>query len=92
MTELQTMVRTELSVQGSTFFLAQGQDVEDLKSRIEAAAATSGTFVTFIEVGNRSVSVLISAGSPVVFSTETVQFDPRDTGEDDAPYGGLFDY
>jgi len=91
MTDLETMVRTELGIDGRSYYLAQGQDLDGLKSRIEHAARASGGFVDFTVVGNRSVSVLISSSSRVVFSIETVQYDPRDTGDEDAPYGGLFD-
>jgi hypothetical protein len=91
MSDMQTMVRTQIALDGGSFYLAQGQDIGELKRRIEAAAATTGSFVDFMVVGNRSVSVLISPGSTVVLSVETVQFDPRDNGDDEIPFGGLFD-
>jgi hypothetical protein len=86
------MQRTELTIDGRAFFLAQGQDPHELQRRIEAAAGTTGTFVTFTVVGNREVSVLITQRSRVVFTVETVQFDPRDTGDADFPFGGFYDY
>jgi hypothetical protein len=89
---MQTMVRTEVTINGRSSFLAQGQDLDGLKRRIEAAMGTAGRFVEFVVVSNRTVSVLISPRSQVVFSVETVQFDPRDTGDDRLPYGGLYDY
>ena len=92
MSEMQTMVRTEVAINGSSLFLAQGQDLDDLKRRIEAAMRTPGSFVDFVVVGNRSVSVLISPRAQVAFSVETVQFDSRDTGNHDEPYGGLYDF
>jgi hypothetical protein len=92
MSDMQTMVRTEVTINGRSSFLAQGQDLDGLKRRIEAAMSTAGRFVDFVVVGNRTVSVLISPRSQVVFSIETVQFDPRDTGDDREPYGGLYDY
>jgi hypothetical protein len=91
MTEMQTMVRTEITVNGGSSLLAQGQDVDDLKRRIEAAMSTPGKFVDFTVVGNRSTSVLISPQAQVTFTVETVQFDPRDTGNFEEPYGGLYD-
>jgi hypothetical protein len=91
MTDMQTMVRTEITVNGRSSLLAQGQDADDLKRRIEAAMSTPGRFVDFTVVGNRSTSVLISPHSQVTFAIETVQFDPRDTGNFDEPYGGLYD-
>lgn len=92
MTEMQTMIRTHVLVNGTSYFLAQGQDVAAFKHRIEEAARSGGTFVDFIVVGNRAVSVLISSGSQVVISTETVQFDARDTGDEAAPFGGFYDF
>ena len=86
------MVRTEVSINGRSFFLAQDQVPSELQSRIEAAVDSPGTFVSFTVVGNREVSVLITPRSQVVFTIETVQFDPRDTGNVDAPFGGYYDY
>lgn len=88
---MQTMVRTQIALNEVGFFLAQGQDIEDLKQRFEAAVRSGGGFVEFIVVGNRSVSVLISSSSHVVISVDTVEFDVRDTGDDETPYGGEFD-
>ena len=91
MTDVQTMVRTEIAINGRSSFLAQGQDVSELKRRIEAAVRTEGAFVDFIVVGNREVSVMVSPHTQMMFSVETVQFDPRDTGDDEMPYGGMYD-
>ncbi|WP_251008708.1 hypothetical protein [Curtobacterium sp. ISL-83] len=85
------MVRTEVAINGQSFFLAQDQDVDALRRSVEAAISSSGRFVHFTVVGNREVSVLVSPRTEVVISVETVQFDPRDTGGDDEPWGGLFD-
>ncbi|WP_345750342.1 hypothetical protein [Microbacterium rhizophilus] len=92
MSDLQTMIRTEVSVNGASFFLAQGQDLDALKQSIERAVAEGGRFVEFTVVGNRAVSVLVTAAAHVAFSVETVQFDPRDTGDEGTPFGGLYDY
>ncbi len=54
--------------------------------------ATLGKFVSFTVVGDWNVSVLISPRSQVVFSVDTVEFDPRDTGDNLEPFGGQFDY
>lgn len=86
------MVRTEVTVDGRSFFLAQSQEPGALQERIEAAVASPGVFVSFTVVGNREVSVLITPRSQVVFTIETVQFDERDTGDSDFPFGGFYDY
>ncbi|QEW04955.1 hypothetical protein [Microbacterium lushaniae] len=87
-----TMVRTEIVVNGESYLLAQGHDVSELRREIEDASRSGGRFVEFIVVGNRAVSVLVSPRTEVVISVQTVQFDARDTGDDDAPFGGFFDY
>jgi hypothetical protein len=89
MGDVQTVVRTEIRINGESYFLAQGQDRDEVKQRIEDAAP--GTFVDFTVVGNRSVSVLISDPVQVVVMTEDVEFDTRDTGDIDAPYDEGFD-
>ncbi|MEL5990181.1 hypothetical protein ACOKGD_07175 [Microbacterium phosphatis] len=92
MSDVDTMVRTEVAVNGVGSFLAQGQDLDDLKARIEDAMQAGGRFVDFTVVGNRAVSVLITATAQVVFSVETVPFDPRDTGDQLQPYGAPYDF
>lgn len=87
-----TMVRTEVTIDGRSALLAQGEDVDDLKRRLEAAATGQGTFVDFVVVGNRGVSVFVSPRSRIVITVATVQFDPRDTGDEEAPFGGFFDF
>ncbi|BAJ75072.1 hypothetical protein MTES_2108 [Microbacterium testaceum StLB037] len=87
----QTMVRTQIAIDEASFFLAQGQDLPELRSRIEQAVQAGGRFVSFVVVGNREVSALFTAHSRVALSVETVQYDPRDTGDSDDPYGGFFD-
>lgn len=86
------MVRTEVLVNGESYLLAQGQDLEDLRVRFEDAARDGSKFVDFVVVGNRSMAVLVSPRTEIVISSQSVQFDPRDTGDDEEPYGGFFDY
>ncbi len=86
-----TMVRTQIAIDEASFFLAQGQDALELRSRIEDAVHAGGRFVSFVVVGNREVSVLFTPHSRVALSVETVPYDARDTGDADEPYGGFFD-
>lgn len=85
------MVRTEIAINGSSVFLAQEQDIDDVKRRMEAAVKSGGAFVDFVVVGNRSVSVLVSAQTQITISVATVGFDPRDTGDEAMPFGGFYD-
>lgn len=91
MTNGETMTQTEVVFDGSRFLLAQDQDVDDLRRRIEAAAKTAGTFVDMVVVGNKAVSVLITQSTQVTISVATVAYDPRDTGDVDFPYSGYLD-
>lgn len=86
-----TMVRTQMAVNDAVFALAQGQDIEALKGRIESAVERGGRFESFVVVGNREVSVLFSPQTSVAFSTETFEFDERDDGDPGVPFGGFFD-
>ncbi|MBN9212398.1 MAG: hypothetical protein BGO45_15760 [Microbacterium sp. 71-36] len=86
-----TMIRTQMAVGDTVFALAQGQDIEALKARIESAVDRGGRFESFVVVGDREVSVLFSSHTSVLFSVETVAFDEREDGDADLPYGGFFD-
>lgn len=91
MSDPQTMVQTEVTFDGTSFLLAQDQDVRALRRDVEAATRTSGTFVDFVVVGNREVSVLVTPQSRVSISTAAVAYDGRDTGDLDFPFGGYYD-
>lgn len=63
MDSMRTMVQTRISIDGESFLLAQDQDLDDLRRRFEEASASTGRFVDFVVVGNRSVAALITATS-----------------------------
>jgi hypothetical protein len=85
------MVRTQIAIDEHSYYLAQGQDLHALERRIEDAVHTGGRFEHFVVVGNREMRVLFTPRTRVAFSVETVQYDPRDTGDAEEPYGGFFD-
>lgn len=85
------MLRTRIRVRDTTFYLAQGHDPEELKAAIVEAAKAGAGFVRFVEVGNRSVSVLITAGVPVVIEEEEVAADARDDGDLRYPFEVPYD-
>ncbi|MFK4760455.1 hypothetical protein ACI3KS_05915 [Microbacterium sp. ZW T5_45] len=85
------MVQSQVSIDGESFLLAQDQDLDGLRRRFEEASASTGRFVDFVVVGNRSVAALITATSRVTISVSTVQFDSRGTGDTDFPFGGHCD-
>lgn len=85
------MTRTEVRVNGEGFLMAQGQDLPSLRREMEEALRDGGRFVDFVVVGNRNVAVLVSPRTEIVITEEDVQYDDRDTGDDDEPFGGFFD-
>ena len=52
---------------------------------MEAAKAGAG-FVSFVEVGNRIVSALVTAGLAIVLEQEEVEDDIRDDGDARYPF------
>ena len=91
MTDQATRVRTELTINDTPFLMAQGQDVDDLKHRIEAASQTGGRFVDFIVVGDRAHSVLITATTRVVVTVDIVPFEVLEADDHDS-YDANFDF
>ena len=91
MSELRTMVRTQVTVNDVGFILAPGQDVDRLKEEIASAAQSGPRFVEFVVVGDRSVSVLVSVGTPIVISVDNVTVHQGDDDDDTAPFGSAYD-
>lgn len=85
------MVRTTVAIGEDRYLLAQGHELGELKARMTTAVRSGGEFVDFVVVGNRTVSVLMTSWIRVVFTIETVQFDARDTGDVEAPFGTFYD-
>jgi hypothetical protein len=75
------MERVTMSVNGAPYMLAQGQDPEQIKNDVVAAARDGAGFVTVSVFGNRSLDVLVTPGVPITFESETVDFDPRNNGD-----------
>lgn len=91
MSDAQTMIQTEVIFDGTSFRLSKDQDVSAFRRDVEAATRTAGTFVDFVAVGDREVSVLVTPHSRVTISTAPAANDTRDTGDLDFPYGGYYD-
>ncbi|MCE0509056.1 hypothetical protein V8Z69_16470 [Microbacterium aurugineum] len=89
--EMYTIMRTRIALNEAEYFLAEGQDVADLRRRIEEAMRSGGGFVEFDVAGERSVSVLISSTTQVVISTSTADEGGHDDGDGGTPYGGEYD-
>jgi len=88
---METMVQVQITIDGVSSLVAQGQDVDDIRRRIEEAAATTGRFVDFVVVGDRTVAALITPTSRVTISAAPVRSDPLDAGDASYAYGTYFD-
>ena len=91
MSEMRTIVRTQVTVNDVGFVLAPGQDVDQLKGEIESAARSGPRFVEFDVVGDRTVCILVSAGTPVMITAATVAVDHGGDPDDTAPFGSAYD-
>ena len=80
------MKRHFVDVAGATFFLAQGRDVQRAKDDVVRAIRAGGDLVDLVVFGNVEVSVAVSPGVPVIFRSEEVDIDARDTGDLDDPF------
>jgi hypothetical protein len=80
------VTRYTCTVGSSSYILAQGHDVDELKTQMTAAVRSGGGFVDLVLFGNRTVSVLVSPGTSVIFETAEVDTDSRDTGDVAQPF------
>jgi hypothetical protein len=80
------MLRTTLTLGVNSYALAQGVQLDELKSQLEYAVSSGGKFVDVTVLGNVAVSILASPGVPVLLTSEQVADDPRDTGEVTEPF------
>ena len=62
----------QFSIGASRNFLADNQDLDALKAEIERACAAGGAFVDVRLSGDRLLSILVSASTPVTFEVMEV--------------------
>lgn len=74
------MKRYTTTIGSKSYVLAQGHDIDELRSRMLDAVRGGGGFVEFVVLGNRRISALVTAGLPVIFEEAEVEEDSRDTG------------
>jgi hypothetical protein len=80
------MKRHYVDIAGTTFSLAQGGDIQEVKKAVVAAMRNGGDLVDLVVLGNAEVSVAVSPGVPVIFRSEEVDIDERDTGDLTDPF------
>lgn len=88
---MQTTERAHIAINDAGFLLAHGQDIGELKGRIESTVRDGGGFVDFVVQGDSTVSVFLSHASHIVISVETVVDDGGDPDDDASAFGGPFD-
>lgn len=89
------MRRDTVKIGEDRFLLAQGHDIEIVKAATVAALRANGDLVDLVVYGNREVSVLVSPGVAVLFTSEIVEDedqDSRDTGDVSFPFPAISDY
>lgn len=76
------------------FVPAQGHSIDDVKAATVAAMRANGDMVNLVVYGNKEVSVLVSPGVPVIFTSEFLDADDedhRDTGDVENPFDSIAD-
>lgn len=89
------MRRDTVRIGNDRFVLAQGHSLDDVKAATVAALRANGDLIDLVVYGNKEVSVLISPGVPVVFTSEIIEpddHDVRDTGDLERPFDTITDY
>lgn len=75
-----------LQIDGELYYLAQDQEPQRLCEEAIASAKAGGGAITFTEVGNRSITAVISPGVPVILASTERPVDDRDDGDLAAPF------
>lgn len=83
------MKRHSVEIAGTSFLLAQGPAVQQAKDDVISAVRSGGNLVDLVVVGNVEVSVLITLGVAVIFRSDVVDEDGRDTGDLARPFDPL---
>ncbi|MEV7827335.1 hypothetical protein [Microbacterium enclense] len=91
-----TIERTHLTLDGSTYALAPLEDADDVRSQILRAVRAGGGFVIVTSDGGQQLSFFVSATTSVLIAVETVQLkagtadggDQVSSFESSGDYGG----
>ncbi|WP_167260750.1 hypothetical protein [Frigoribacterium endophyticum] len=87
-----TMERHAVIIAGATFILAQGADIADIRAAVVQAARSGGDLVDLVVYGNEKVSALVTPGVPVLFRSQIVDAEDRDTGDTALPFTDFDSY
>jgi NADPH-dependent 2,4-dienoyl-CoA reductase/sulfur reductase-like enzyme len=90
-TDTETRARTEVRVNGESYLLAPGQDIDALRQRIEDVARHGAAFVDFIAAGDRPTAVLVSGRTEVVIASQWVTTDEHGSAPEDEPFEAFYD-
>jgi hypothetical protein len=84
--------RTTVTVNDTSYPLAQGQEIDTIEAAAVEAVHRGGDMITITAYGNREVSILVSSGVPLVFESGEVPNEPRDDGDLDQPFEPYSEY
>jgi hypothetical protein len=75
-----------MNVDGTTYPLAQGQDLRTLETAVVDADRAGADVVTVTLYGNRSLDVVVTPGVPITFEVEDTPDEDRDDGDLTSPF------
>lgn len=74
--------RITMNVDGTSYVLAQGQEVSEIESAVVDAARSGADVVCVVLYGrNRAVDVVVTPRVPITFESEGVPSEARDDGD-----------
>jgi hypothetical protein len=80
------MQRITMSIDGTSYVLAQGQQVSEIEAAVVDAARDGADVVSVVLYGNRALDVVVTPGVPITFESEEVPSETRDDGDLIAPF------
>jgi hypothetical protein len=78
--------RIIMNIDGTTYYLAQGQNIATIEDAIVAADREGGEVVKVTLYGNRNLDVVATPGVPITFEIEEVPDEDRDDGDLESPF------
>jgi hypothetical protein len=85
--------RVTMNVDGTSYPLAQGQEIDTIEAAVVQAARDGADLVTVTLYGNRALDIVVTPGVPITFETEEVPDEARDDGDLSVPFDvPEFDY
>jgi hypothetical protein len=78
--------RVTMNIDGTSYALAQGQEIDTIEASVVQAARDGADLVTVTLYGNRALDVVVTPGVPITFETAEVPDEARDDGDLTVPF------